>query len=729
MPGPSIRDGPRMRYEMRNITVIIVISSVLWSLGIDPASAANLKEKNGTKKPALESGIGVIKSIKFENNRKYKDKTLLKKLDFAVGEYLDPVLAESGRTAVADFYRSKGYPHVVVTLNRKKLAEGQVVYTVVEGLRIQIKSIKFEGNKALKTSDLETAIKTKTRSWLIRPVYYTEEKIAADVEKLRTIYYQRGYLNHRIGVRGEAHVTFIIDEGPLYRVGHVTFQGNTQYDGQKLLEGLELESGQPYYQQKAQAQAKRILKLYRENGYIDAEVRQNPRFVTDVNTVDVEFSIVEGRQFRIGRIDIIGNEQTQDKVVRHVLDEYDFVPGALYNADMAPKQGGGQLEKYVQRMTLSEQAMIKPVAPAGGADDRRDAVVDIKEGLTGMWNPGVAIGSDSGIIGQLIWEQRNFDVQDWPDSFGEFITMQGFKGAGQTLRVALEPGTVVSYYSVTFIEPYFQDRPTSLNVGGSKWERWRESYDEDRTKGYIGFEKRLKNRWRPSLDFRAENVEVGDLDGDAPQEIIDVKGYNLLLGARVGIGKDMRDDIYNPSKGYRFNVGYEQVTGDEDFGIVKGTVTGYTTLYEDLIERKTVLAVKVLAATTTSEAPPFEKFYGGGTGEYGIRGFDYRGISTRGLQTNVLNPVRKDPIGSDWIFLANSEVTVPLVGENIAGLFFADSGTIDTGRYRASVGAGIQIMIPQLLGPVPMRFELATPFMRDDEDETRIFSFSMGRLF
>jgi len=714
---------------MRKSSVIIVIATVLWSLDASAASAADLKEKAVTKKPALQSGIDVIKSIKFENNRKYKDKTLLKKLDFAVGEYLDLVLAESGRAAIADFYRSKGYPHIVVTLNKKKLAEGQVVYTVFEGPRVQIKSIKFEGNKAIKTSDLEMAIKTKTRSWLIRPVYYTEEKIAADVEKLRTIYDQRGYLNHRIGVRGEAHVTFIIEEGPLYRVRGVTFKGNTQYDDQKLLEGLELESGQPYYRQKAQAHAKRILKLYRENGYIDAQVQQDPRFVTAVNTVDIEFSIVEGRQFRIGKIDIIGNEQTQDKVVRHVLDEYDFVPGALYNADMAPKQGGGQLEKYVQRMTVSEEVMIKPVAPADGAADHRDAVVDVKEGLTGMWNPGVAIGSDSGIIGQLIWEQRNFDVQDWPDSFGEFITMQGFKGAGQTLRVALEPGTVVSYYSVMFREPYFQDRPISLDVGGSKWERWRESYDEERAKGSIGFEQRLKNRWRPSLDFRVENVEIGDLDFDAPQEIIDVKGYNLLLGAQVGIGRDMRDDIYNPSKGYKFNVGYEQVTGDDDFGIATGKATWFATLYEDLIERKTVLAVKVLAATTTSEAPPFEKFYGGGTGEYGIRGFDYRGVSTRGLQTNVLNPQRKDPIGSDWIFLANSEITVPLIGENIEALFFMDSGTIDTGSYRASVGAGIQIMIPQLLGPVPMRFELATPFMRDDEDETRIFSFNMGRLF
>ena len=133
------------------------------------------------------------------------------------------------------------------------------------------------------------------------------------------------------------------------------------------------------------------------------------------------------------------------------------------------------------------------------------------------------------------------------------------------------------------------------------------------------------------------------------------------------------------------------------------------------------------------DAPPFEKFYGGGVGPYGISGFDYRGVSTRGLQTGLpagFPPRRKDPIGSDWIFLANAEVAVPLIGENVAALFFVDSGTIDTGRYRVSVGTGIQILIPQLLGTrVPMRLEVASPLMKDDDDETRVFSFYMGRLF
>ena len=85
--------------------------------------------------------------------------------------------------------------------------------------------------------------------------------------------------------------------------------------------------------------------------------------------------------------------------------------------------------------------------------DQRDAQVNITEGQTGMILLGAGVASDSGVIGQLVFEQRNFDIKDKPKSMWELITGKAFKGAGQTFRIALEPGTELSRYSVSFSEP------------------------------------------------------------------------------------------------------------------------------------------------------------------------------------------------------------------------------------------------------------------------------------
>ncbi len=633
----------------------------------------------------------LVRSIGFFGNRRYKGRKLEKKLDLRIGDYLDPALAEAGRKALNDFYLKNGFAFARVALDEGKLSYGALVYRIDEGPRVRIDSVQFRGNNSIRTRSLKNAVKSSEKKYLFWPRYYTEEVLEADLVKLRRIYQKKGFLDADITARrqfnedsSEIRITFAIVEGVVYTVENIFLTGNEYFDVTKLAEMLRLQAGQVYNERRCKSDVRRLLKLYREVGFIDTRVEQKRKFVSK-DKVDVEFAITQGERFRIGRINITGNEQTHDKVIRRVLDEYDFLPGQWYNADIARGDGRGELEKMVRQMALTESATITPTGELPG--------------------------------------QRNFDITDWTESFGEFVTGQAFKGAGQSLRIALQPGTIVSEYMVSFTEPYFMDKPISLNVVGSSWERERESYNEERLKGYVGFEKRYKNRWRHNISFRAENVDVTSIDAGAPTEITDVKGENALMGIRLGLGRDLTDNRFTPSSGDVFSASYEQVTGDHTFGILRGSYGRYTTLYEDLAERKTVLATRLLAATVLGgDAPPFEKFYAGGTGLYGMRGFDYRGVSTRAGSDD-------DPIGSDWIFLANAEVTVPLVGESLAGLIFVDSGTIDSGGYRAAAGVGVQIMIPQWFGPMPMRFEIAAPFMKDGDDEVRVFSFSVGRLF
>jgi outer membrane protein assembly complex protein YaeT len=665
----------------------------------------------------------IVRSIVFVGNKQLASSELRKKLDLKVGNYLDPVLAESGRKAIIELYQKKGYPFVAVKLNTEQLNEGKLIYTVEEGPRVRIDAVSFTGNRAVKTEILKKATKTAQARFLVLPRYYVEEDLTADLTRLQNVYYERGFLDSSITVKkafskdkSKIRLNFVIEEGSVYSIEKITITGNEYFDANQLQAQLKIEQGQVYNERKVKASVEGLLKLYRENGFIDAKVEYSRGFVSK-DRVNVNFAITQGERFRIGRIDISGNEQTQDRVIRRVLDEYSFQPGRWYNADIARGNGSGELEKQVQRMTVAEKATITPVGQVPG---QRDAQVNIQEGQTGMVMLGAGVSSDNGIIGQLIFEQRNFDIKDWPENFSDFITGKAFKGAGQNLRIAIEPGTQLSRYSINFTDPYFHDKPITLNATAENFTWKRECYDEERLRGIIGFEKRYSDNWSRGISFRAEDVDIKNVDSDAPKEIKDVEGHNKIAGVKFSIARDLTDDKLYPTTGTHFDTAYEQVFGDFTFGIVSGTYRWYNTVCEDLAGRKTVLATRLYGATVVGTAPPFEKFYAGGS--QSIRGFKYRGVSTRDVPDN-------DPVGSNWIFLAGSELAVPLASKELSALFFVDSGEIDSGNYRVAVGTGIQILLPQLFGPVPMRFEIAVPVMKSAGDKTQLFSFSVGRLF
>ncbi len=724
---------------MQDAIVILLISCLV---GIaSPCIAVGAADPNQQSTVDSPQSKSIIKSIEFEGNKKYKDHVLRERLGFQLGDRLDPFLAEGGRLTIMEVYRKIGYSSVEVSLDRDRLADGHLFYLIEEGPRVQIGNIDFVGNDTFGAGTLRQVIKIKEKKWLLWPYHFTEDAVDDDVERLQTFYYGRGYLNYKIKSETELSadgetmdVTFVIEEGPLYHVAKIVFTGNAHFTEEQLREDLEAREGDVYLKAKADRDVRVIEQRYREIGYVDALVRQSVKFTPQVeeNLVNLSIEVHEGRQFRIGRIDVTGNETTKDKVARRVLDEYNFTPGELYDAKRAPKEGGGRLEKYVQRAGGAQQVMIRPVAPEDGDPNRKDVRVDMEEGMTGMIRPGVGFSSDNGVLGQLIYQQQNFDITDTPEDFGEWLMpWKPFRGAGERFSVRLEPGTKYSQYSANFVDPYWRDEPITFNTLGQSWKRYRESYDEKRLKGGFGFERRVDEQWRRSIGFRAEEVGVGDLDYDAPQEIRDVKGDNQLYGVRFGLGFSGVDDVYDPGEGRNVGAFYEQVTGDDAFGILEGSYTHYFTLHEDVLGRRTILSGKLLAGTMVGDAPPFEKYYAGGTSRYGIRGFEYRGVSTRGLQTNV-DPAyaeRKDPVGSDWVFLAGAEVTIPLVGDNFGLLLFTDSGTVDTGSYRLSIGTGIEIKVPQVFGNMPIRFEIATPLLKDDEDETQIFSFSGGGMF
>ncbi len=665
----------------------------------------------------------LVRELVLDGNKKISDSKLSGELGFKLGDYLDVLSVRAGVDAIKKIYLDKGFAWTTVTLDESGLISGKVVYRIEEGPKPKIVQLKFKSNRALSDKQLGRAISTKRKKLLFFSSYYVQEKMDKDILKIQEIYQKRSYLDVHVEPnvtfsddKKKAYVEFRVAEGPSYTVDSIRIGGNKFFDVAALRENFKLAENGLYSDNNKEFDAKKIRSKYQEQGFVDVQVDTKRSFLEGAR-VRVEHDITEGGRFRIGQVTITGNSIMHDNVIRRVLDEEKFTPGIWYNADAARGNGEGELEKRVKSTVYNEATVIRATPSAD--PNLKDALVTVTEGQTGSIILGAGIGSDSGVMGQITLDQRNFDITNTPESWNELITGKAFRGAGQRFRISLYPGTEQSSFVISFLEPYLYDKPVSMEVAATGFEREWESYTEERFGGRIGFEKRYTDDWRRGVSFRVENVDVLDLDSDAPKEVLDVKGSNLLAGGRLYFGKDTTDNRFLPTKGYNFDLGYEQVGGDHTFGIASGALRWYRTLYEDLSELKTVLETRLRAGTIVGDAPLFEKFYAGGSST--CRGFEYRGISPRATND--------DPIGSDWVANGGAEVAVPLGSETFSWLFFTDAAIIETGGPRTSIGTGIQIQIPQWFGPVPMRFELAAPVTKDEDDDTQVFSFSMGALF
>ena len=667
----------------------------------------------------------LVRSIAFKGNEKLKDLVLAKELSFKKGDYLDVFAARAGADAIREKYKKKGFPWADVQLDEGAVMFGQVVYLVAEGPRPKIAKVSFVGNDTFSNRQLQKTIKTKKKKLLFFSVYYDPDQLETDTEKLLEVYQRKSFLDAHVSShvefnesKSKAMVTFTIEEGPAYFVDSIHYTGNQFFTAEQLQAELKLRPDYFYSEAWVEYDAKKIKSKYGEQGFIQTTVDVKRQFLPDAR-VRVEFDVTEGDRFRVGEVVITGNTTYQDRTIRRVMDEEDFTPGQWYNADIARGNGEGELEKIIKQSVVAESVAIQPT---GDAPETRDALVTVTEGQTGSIMVGAGIGSDDGLMGQISLTQRNFDITDVPEKFSDIFNGRGFRGAGQEFRIVASPGTEYSNYLIGFTEPYLYDRPIALSVSGSLYDRYRETYDEGRLSGRVALEKRYSDQWRRGLAFRAEDVKIKDLDWDAPEDVVDVKGSNMLFGTRFYIRKDTTDSRFLPSRGYNFDMGYEQVLGDHNFGLLEGAYRRYFTLKEDLDELKTTLETKIHAGTAIGDAPTFERYYLGGIGNWALRGFEYRGVSPRQGPSD-------EPVGSDWAVVGNAEVAIPLGSETFSWLFFTDAGLIDDGGVRVSIGTGIQIMIPQFFGPVPMRFELAAPLMKEEEDDTQAFSFSVGALF
>ena len=667
----------------------------------------------------------IVSLIEFEGNKKFREGQLKDSVTQKTGEVVDWFAVRDGRESIIAKYREAGYGDVNVTYDQDRVERtGELVYTIQEGSRVRIRKILFEGNINIPDGELKKELETKTAFWFIRTGAFDSDLVDGDVARVQNYYRDQGFLDAKVAYRKEPSpngedltIVFTIEEGTRYAIEDLQFRGNATLSTDELAGLVTSRVGDTVKRPKVDEDVKAVQEHYGSLGYIDANVRAVRVFSDKPGLVRITVEITEGEQFRVGRVAVRGNARTRDKVVRRALNLYP--PDDLFNLTEAK-----EAEKRLIDTRIFSSARVLPVGDQPGV---RDAVIDVVEAeKSGDFLFGVGVTSNSGLVGSIVLDLQNFDLFDRPRSWAEFFKLRSFFGGGQRLRIELQPGTEVTRARIDFTEPYLFDKPLRFDASLYLFERGRDGYQEDRIGLSTSFGKRIERGrlqgWTGEIAFRAESVTIDDLDLFASSEIRDDEGDNLLTGVKASLVRDRTDNRFVPTKGDRLRFSYEQVGllgGDHNFGKFTTGYNWYKTLAVDRLERKKVLQLRAEGGAIVGDAPVFERFYAGGTGS--IRGFEFRGVGEHdGIDDNN--------IGGDYLILLGAEYSYPLYGDNLRGHVFLDTGTAGAGSYRAAVGTGVRLTI-NLLGPLPLEFNVAFPLASGDGDDEQVFSFLVGSIF
>jgi outer membrane protein insertion porin family len=677
----------------------------------------------------------LLAGVQVVDNYEVSDQALLEAIPLSVGVPRDEYLINTSRERILEIYRDRGHYLAEVFVESEPLEEAEIlIFRIVEGPRVRIREIVFQGNVAFTHDQLKRQIQSEEAVFLFKQGRLDPERVTADVASIDRFYKERGYLDVRVGHlieispnQREARIEFVIEEGPVYTMREVTANGSTLLSREEIAAILEIKPGDVYSQDQIRKSLTALRDTYGEMGYVDADVDAIEIRVGEGPQVDLLMQVDEGpgemledNRFLARDISIVDNFLTQDRVILRHLDFAPNRPISMLEIAEAER------ELRATRLFSNVNIVVQDEDPA--MPGYRDIVVDIDETNTGSVNFGVAVGSDSGVFGDFSINQRNFDIEDFPESWGEFVNNRAFRGAGQQFSLQLQPGNEVSRYAVSLTEPALMDSVYGLTLS-TFFREWQfEVYDEERFNGTVGLTRRLGDYWRAGVSSRYEQVHLTAIAPFAPTEVFAAEGPDTITSIGFQLTRSTVDTIIRPGRGSVLEMSIERVGalgGDYDFTSATVDYTVFLTLDEDFLGRKSILRLKsrVSHIFEDGEAPVYEQFYLGGRS---FRGFDFRTISPKGIRNDNGKP-SEEPVGGEWLIFLGAQYEFPIWEELFNGVIFADTGTVtdEVGfdDYRASVGVGLRLYV-EAFGPVPIAFDFGFPILSEDTDEEQVFSFS-----
>lgn len=669
-----------------------------------------------------------INVINFEGNDAISDEELQSVISMRPRFPFTASAAEADAQAITEVYRRTGRygAEVEPVIIERPENRVDVVFEIEEGELTGINSIDFVGNEAFSDSRLRDEIETTETSILsvfLSGDIYDPDRLELDRSLLRQFYLSRGYADFTIlsataelaPDREGFFITFNVEEGPQYQFGElsvtVTAEGLDPADFEAILP--DDLTGETYDASLVEEIANDLTDLAGAEGFAFVQVRPRADKDTENLTIDVNFELIEGEKIFIERIDIAGNTQTLDRVIRR---EIELVEGDAFDA------------RKIRRSRANIRALdffrrVEVETEPGSAEDRAVLTVKVEEQSTGSITFGLGFSTSVGPIGNVRVTERNF------------------LGRGQEVSAQVTAAGDTQVYDLRFLEPKFLDRDLSVSARGFFIQDDRDDESQFRiNRGGFEPEVGFPLSERTDLFLRTEFVfdEIDAADGASPAIQVDEDSrFKSSVGYRVI--HDARNDPIEPTGGYlgRLDQEFAGLGGDARFVRSRGSIKTWRGLFgSDVVFSAELEAGAVV--TFGEDSRVNDRFFIGGDT---FRGFADDGIGPRDQNTD-------DALGGNMFAVTRFEVSFPIGLPEDLGVFggaFLDAGTLfgldrtsfpalgtapavdidDEAKFRVSAGGLLFINSP--LGPIQL--SVGFPIIKEDGDETEIFRIAVGTRF
>ncbi|MDN4633225.1 outer membrane protein assembly factor BamA [Sphingomonas sp. PsM26] len=641
----------------------------------------------------------VINRIIFEGNKRLKEDKIRKEVKLAPRQIFTRAAVRQDIARIIELYRRQGRFAASVDPKMVNLDQNRVdvIFEVSEGPKSKVRQINILGNDHFSDGKLREQMATKEarlKTMLSSNTSYDQDRMAYDQQKLRQFYLTEGYADFKVTSavaeltpdKRDFIITYVVEEGKRYKFGDVTVDSDIRdFDNTKLAASLGITKGSWYNAKQVETAVDSLSEAAGAFGYAFVDVSPDFQRDKDTLTMGINFHVAEAKRSYVERIDVNGNTQTKDKVVRR---EIRLAEGDAFSSF--------QVKRSQDRINslgyFQDKFEIKQTQ--GSAPDRVVLTADVQEKSTGELSLSAGYSSLEKFIIQASIKQRNF------------------RGMGQELRASVSYSTYSKSVELGFTEPYLFD--SNVALGGDIFRRDYRSYNtvgDTNTTTYkqvsTGFQIRaavpLSEYWSGAARYGLSYDQVsldqatyytnGSCDvALAGSYLCDAIGNRWTSSVGYSLIRDSLNSRLNPTRGSRLSI-------SQDFAGLGGD-THYL--------RSTIVASKfwglgagfVLNAQAEGghiqgigqDVRLTDRFF---LGDPQIRGFDIRGVGprvTRAYYDTSTVPATltatsnntTEALGGNTYYRGRLELQVPLgAGARELGLrpsIYADIGAVFGGK-------------------------------------------------